>query len=161
MTASPVITHIWDYGWLAGDEVEVPAGSSDRDVLEHYLASPAFHTSFLPSDKDETGIHGPFIADRIKVSDFAPFEEAGLEECLKALLYPPEWDRPASAEQLDAVLKHLRKPFAEGMRCYLLQFDESRSDLQHDWGFVLTVFREFLFVGHRPGFISRFVIGYD
>src|SRR5262245_62239355 len=105
MTASPVITDIWDYGWLAGDEVEVPAGSSDQDVLEHYLASPAFHTSFLPSDKDQTGIHGPFIANRITATDFAPFKEAGLEAYLKALFYSSEWDKPASPEQFDAVLK--------------------------------------------------------
>jgi hypothetical protein len=161
MTACSVITHIWDYGWLAGDEVEVPPGSSDREVLEHYLASSAFQTSFLPSDKDETGIHGPFLASRIAASDFAPFEEATLEGYLKALLYSPEWERPATAEQFATVFEQLRRPFAQGMRCYLLGFDEARSDLHHDWGFVLTVFREFLFLGQRPGFISRFVIGYD
>jgi hypothetical protein len=161
MTACPVITSIWDYGWLAGDEVEVPPATSDRDLLEHYVASAAFHTSFLPSDKDETGIHGPFVADRIAPTDFVPFEESALEEYLAALLYSPEWDSPASAEQFAAVLEQLRKPFAQGMRCYLLRFDESRSDLHHDWGFVLTVFHEFLFLGPRPGLISRFVIGYD
>ena len=161
MTACPVITHIWDYGWLAGDEVEVAAGSSDRDVLEHYLASPVFHTSFLPSDKDETGIHGPFHASRIAANDFAPFEEAALEDYLKLLLYSAEWDTPASAEQFTAVLEQLRKPFAQGMRCYLLRLDESRSEIHHDWGFVLTVFREFLFLGCRPGLINRFIIGYD
>jgi hypothetical protein len=161
MTACFVITSIWDYGWLAGDEVELPPASSDRDILERYVASPAFHTSFLPSDKGETGIHGPFFADRIAATDFVPFEEAGLQEYLATLLYSPEWNSPASAEQFAAVLEQLRKPFANGMRCYLLRFDESRSDLHHDWGFVLTVFREFLFVGRCPGLIRRFVIGYD
>ena len=161
MTICPVITRVWDYGWLAGDEVSVPEGSSDRDVLEHYLASPGFHTSFLPSDKDETGIHGPFHASRLAANDFAPFEEVALEGYLKALLYSPEWDTPASPEQFAVVLEQLRKPFAEGTRCFLLTLDESRSDLHHDWGFVLTVFREFLFLGHRPGLIRRFVIGYD
>jgi len=161
MSACPVITRIWDYGWLAGDEVEVPPGSSDRDALEHYLASPAFHTSFFPSDKDETGIHGPFLASRIAVNDFVPFEEAALEGYLKALLCSTEWDTPASAEEFAAVLEQLRKSFAEGMRCHLLRLDESRSDLHHDWGFVLTVFREFLFLGPRSGLIRRFIIGYD
>jgi hypothetical protein len=95
MTACPVIMHIWVYGWLAGDEVEVLAASSDRDVLEHYLASPAFHTSFLPSDMAETGIHGPLFADRIAATDFAPFEEAALDGYLKALLYrAPTWQSP-------------------------------------------------------------------
>ena len=84
-----------------------------------------------------------------------------MEEYLAALLYSSEWDSPASAEQFAAVLNQLRKPFAQGMRCFLLRFDESRSDLHHDWGFALTVFREFLFLGRRPGVIARFVIGYD
>ena len=116
---------------------------------------------FLPSDRDETGIHGPFIADRIVASDFVPLKESALEEYLADLLYSTEWDSPASAEQFAAVLNQLRKPFAQGMRCFFLRFDESRSDLHHDWGFVLTVFREFLFLGRRPGVIARFVIGYD
>jgi hypothetical protein len=161
MTACPVIAHIWDYGWLAGDDVEIPPADSEIELLKRYVASPAFHTSFFPSDKDETGIHGPFVADRIAASDFAPFQESALEEYLAALLYSPEWDSPASAEQFAAVLGQLRKPFAQGMRCFLLRFDETRSDLHHDRGFVLTVFREFLFLGRRPDVIARFVIGYD
>lgn len=161
MTNSPVITSIWDYGWLAGDDVELPRTDSDRELIERYVASPSFHTSFLPSDKDEAGIHGPFLADRIAASDFVPFAESALEEYLAALLYSPKWDSPASAEQFAAVLGHLRKPFAQGMRCFLLRFDENHSDLHHDWGSVLRVFREFLFLGGRPGMIARFVIGYD
>lgn len=161
MTTCPVITTIWDCGWLAGNEVELPSAGSDGELLERYVASPMFHTSFLPSDKDETGIHGPFIADRIVASDFVPLEESVLKEYLEALLYSPEWDSAASPEQFAAVLDQLRKPFAQGTRCFLLRFDESSSDLHHDWGFVLTVFREFLFLGRRPGLITRFVIGYD
>ena len=161
MTACSVITHIWDYGWLAGDDVELPQTDSDGELLQRYVASSAFHTSFLPSDKDETAIHGPFFADRIAASDFVPFQESALAKYLAALLYSPEWDSPASAEQFAAVLDQLRKPFAQNSRCFMLRFDENRSDLHHDWGFVLTVFREFLFLGNRPGLITRFVIGYD
>jgi hypothetical protein len=94
-------------------------------------------------------------------SDYLPLKESALEEYLAALLYSSEWDSPASAEQFAAVLGQLRKPFAQDMRCFLLRFDESRSDLHHDRGFVLTVFREFLFLGHTPGIITRFAIGYD
>ncbi|MCX7008371.1 MAG: hypothetical protein NTY53_14175 [Kiritimatiellaeota bacterium] len=100
MTTCPTITIIWDYGWLAGDVLELPQTDTERELIERYVASPAFHTSFLPSDKDETGIHGPFIADRIEASDFVPFKESALEQYLATLLYSPEWDSPASAEQL-------------------------------------------------------------
>lgn len=161
MTACPVITRIWDYGWLATDDVELSPAPSDRDLVAQYVASAAFHTSFLPSDKDETDIHGPFVAGRIAPNDFVPFEESDLRDYLAALLYSPEWESPATEEQFAAVLEQLRKPFAQGLRCFRLRFDETCSDLHHDWGFVLTVFREFLFLGRSPSVVTRFVIGYD
>jgi hypothetical protein len=161
MHSFPIITGIWDYGWLAGDDgVECPHTSSDREMLRCYLNSKEFHTSFLPSEKDETGIHGPFVADRISENDFVPFAASDLEGYLAALLYSPEWDSPASSEQFDAVLEQLRIPFEEGMRCYNLRFDESRSDLQHEWGSTFVVFRELLFVDDKRR-MKRFVIGYD
>src|SRR5438477_7901155 len=118
MTTCPLITRIWDYGWLAGDDVQLPQGDSDRELVERYVASLTFHTSFLQSDKDETAIHGPFFAERIAANDFVAFEESDLEDYLEALLYSPEWDSPASAEQFAAVLDQLRKPFAQNMRCF-------------------------------------------
>lgn len=161
MTNCSVLTHIWDYGWLAGDEVEVSAGISDQDVLEHYIADPVFITSFLSSGKDEIGIHGLFVADRIEAADYPRSEEAMLEEYLKQLLCSSEWDNPASEEQFANVLRELQRPFAEGMHCFLLRFDERTANLHHDWGFVFTVFREFLFLGQCSGLIKGYVIGYD
>jgi hypothetical protein len=161
MTSVSFVSKVWDYGWLAGDELHVPPGASDRHLLEHYIGSPAFHTSFIPSRKDETGIHGPFFADRIGTSDFVQFEEGELDGYLRDLLFSSEWDTPASAEQFGAILEQLRKPFGEGMQGYRLRFDESNTDKHHVWGFVLTVFREFLFLDEQRGIIRRFLIGYD
>jgi hypothetical protein len=39
--------------------------------------------------------------------------------------------------------------------------DERNQELFHKWGFVLFVFREFLFVGPERDAVERFVIGYD
>ena len=161
MMSVSIISRIWDYGWLAGDELHFPPAASDRDLLEHYLASPAFHTSFIPSDKDETGIHGPFFAGSIAINDFVRFEEGGLDTYLRDLLFSSEWDTPASAEQFEAVLELLRKAFGEGTYCYRLRFDEKNLDKKHDWGFVLTIFREFLFLDRQRGVIRRMIIGYD
>jgi hypothetical protein len=57
---------------------------SDAALIEEYVNSPALHTSFLPSDKDETGIHGPFMANQVKPSDFVLLTEAGLEYYLES-----------------------------------------------------------------------------
>ena len=48
----------------------------------------------------------------VVASAFVPLEEPALEEYLAALLYSPEWDSPASADQFAAVLDQLREAFA-------------------------------------------------
>jgi hypothetical protein len=159
MQPAPIVTRLWDYGWLCRDSVKIAAAPSDAALLEQYVASPAFDTSFLPSDKDETGIHGPFLADRIKPVDFVPLEETGLEHYLESvqLSETPGEDVAERAK----ILPHLRSAFEGGRRCYVLKLDERNTQLFHDWGFVLTVFREFLFAGAKRDNLDRFIIGYD
>ncbi len=161
MNDSPVRTRIWDYGWLAFDEIQLTPSLSDAILLEKYVSSNAFRTAFLPSDKDESGIHGPFEADQIVASDYEPFAVESLDDYLKNLLFSAEWSTPASPEQYCDVLSQLRKSFAEGARCYVLRWDESSRHKHHDWGFVFTVFREFVYIGQRNDGIRRFIIGYD
>jgi hypothetical protein len=51
--------------------------------------------------------------------------------------------------------------FEGGRRCYILRRDERDRELFHEWGFVLFVFREFLFVSPGRDSMERLVIGYD
>jgi hypothetical protein len=159
METAPIVIPLWDYGWLGRDSVSLVTAPSDAALLEQYVTSPAFHTSFLPSDKDETGIHGPFLADRIKASDFVPLDEASLERYLESvqLSETPGEDGIERAK----VLPHLRSAFDGGSRCHVLSVDERNKDLFHEWGFVLYIFREFLFIGSERDRLDRFIIGYD
>jgi hypothetical protein len=159
METAPVLIQLWDYGWLCSDRVKLAAASSDAVVIEQCVASPAFHTSFLPNDKDETGLHGPFVAERITVADFVPLREPELGQYLESvqLSETPGEDAAERAR----MSPHLRAAFNGGRRCYVLQRDERDRELFHKWGFVLFVFREFLFVGPERDCVERFVIGYD
>ena len=159
MKPANIIVRLWDYGWLAKDHVALPGASSDVALIQGYVVSPAFHTSFVPSDKDETGIHGPFQAGRISAADFLPLEEPGLEPYLKSveLSESPGEDETEQAK----LLPHLRSAFDGGARCYVLRVDERSKDLFHDWGSVLRVFLEFLFIGSERDRLDRFIIGYD
>jgi hypothetical protein len=56
---------------------------------------------------------------------------------------------------------HLRSAFERGQRCYVLSRDERNHELLHEWGSVLFVFREFLFIGTERNCVERFIIGYD
>ena len=159
MKSAPIIARLWDYGWLCHDIVSLPASVSDSTLIEHYISSPAFHNSFLPSDKDESGVHGPFVAARIHADDFIPLEQAGVEEYLKSVevSYTPGEDFAAHGQ----ILPHLRSAFERNLKCYVLRRDERDKDFFHDWGFVLCVFREFLFAGQSRNSLERFIIGYD
>jgi hypothetical protein len=161
MVDSPVVARIWDYGWLSRDELQLPPAPSAPSLIASYVASPHFGTSFLPSDKDESSIHGPFMRSRISSDDFVLFEEAALQPYLDQLFLSPEWNKPATPDQCSAVSAALRAAFEGSAICYRLFFDETSSSLHHEWGFVFTVFRELLFLQPESGHVTRFVIGYD
>jgi hypothetical protein len=159
METAPIVVRLWDYGWLGRDRVNLPGAASDAALIEQYVASPAFHTSFLPNDKDETGLHGPFVAGRLTAADFIPLRDVDLEPYLETVGLS---DTPGedAAERAKAT-PHLRSAFAGNRRCYVLRRDERDRELFHEWGSVLFVFREFLFIGPEQDFVERFVIGYD
>jgi hypothetical protein len=159
MDTAPIIERAWKYGWLCHDSVQLAAAPSDAALIEQYVTSRAFHTSFLPSDKDETGIHGPFMADRIKTEDFVQLQESELGRYLGSV----ELSEAPGEDDIERakLLPHLRSAFAGGRRCYVLRRDERNKELFHDWGFVIWVFREFLFVGAQKESLDRFIIGYD
>ena len=159
MDTAPIVTRLWDYGWLCRDSVQLADTSSDLALIERYVASPAFHASFLPSDKDETGIHGPFLAGRIRAEDFVLLHAGEVEHYLESVELADEPDE--DAVERAKILPHLRTAFARTQRCYVLRRDERDKELFHDWGSVLWVFREFLFIGQHRDRLDRFIIGYD
>lgn len=159
METAPIIARFWDYGWIGRDSVKLAPASSDSALIERYVASPAFHTSFLPNDKDETGIHGPFLANHIHADDYVPIQQAELEHYLESI----ELSETVGDDVVERakMLPHLRGAFDGGRRCYILRRDERDKELFHEWGFVLWLFREFLFVSNERDSVDRFVIGYD
>lgn len=159
MEAAPLIARLWDHGWLGRDWLELLESPSDSILMERYVASRAFHSSFLPNDEDESGIHGPFAAAGNTAADFILLPEVDLEPYLEAVrLCGGSSD---DAEARARVASHLRAAFQEGRRCYVLRFDETNRELFHEWGSVFLVFREFLSVDSARRGVVRFVVGYD
>lgn len=159
MSTAPIVERLWDYGWLCHDTVQLTSAASDLELVQQYVASPAFHTSFLPNYKNETGIHGPFKAGRISADDYIPLHEADFESYLTSIEFS---DTPGDdVAERAKLLPHLRSALAGGRRCYVLRRDERDTELFHDWGYILWVFREFLFAAPQRDGLERFVIGYD
>lgn len=159
MNTAPIIARLWDHGWLCRDSIELSAATSDLELIHQYITSTAFNTSFLPNDKNETGLHGPFLTDRIHAEDFIPLPEASLETYLRSMEFSKN---PGDDISEQAKLRlHFQAAFAGGNRCYRLRRDERDKELFHEWGSVLFVFREFLFVSPQRDKLERFVVGYD
>jgi hypothetical protein len=159
MTNPSILARLWDYGWICRDRVELVCATTDANLIDQYVSSQAFHTSFLPNDKDETGIHGPFVANRITATGFVPLQEGEVEEYLESIEHSA-----IPAEDLVERFKiatHLHGAFDGARKCYVLRRDERDSELFHEWGFVLFVFREFLFIGPDRNGLDRLVVGYD
>lgn len=155
----PIVLKLLDFGWIAADTLDLPKSDSTTTAIIAYRDSPAFHTSFLPSDKDETGIHGPFAVDKIEPSDFVAFTKEELERNLESIAI-------ARLEKDDVLVRanvqdFLLPRFQESNDCFLLKHDERSEDRLHDWGFVFFLFREFLFIKPDGRQIERVVLGYD
>jgi hypothetical protein len=99
------------------------------------------------------------VAERITAADFVPLREAELGQYLESVQLS---ETPGDdVVERGKALPHLRAAFEGDRRCYVLSRDERNRELFHEWGWVLFVFREFLFVGAERDCVERFVIGYD
>ena len=159
MRTASILTRLWDHGWLCRDFVILRGASTDNALLDQYVASASFQTSFLPKELEEIGLHGPFVAKGIKADDFVLLAEVELEQYLETiqLSESPGEDAAEHAK----MLHHLKTAFEGDRRCYVLSRDERNRELFHEWGFVLFVFREFVFAGPERDCLDRFIIGYD
>src|SRR4051812_28036853 len=127
MEIASALVRLWDYGWLCRDRVKLPAAASDADMIKQYVASRAFHTSFVPSDKDETSIHGPFVAERITADDFVPLQNAELGPYLESVELSERLGEDATERA--KVSLQLRAAFEGGRSCYVLRRDERNREL--------------------------------
>lgn len=159
MEGSATVTRLWDFGWIQHDVVELGTARTAADLLEHYCASPAFHLSFLPSEKNESGLHGPFKADLISPSDFLPLSTTEIPEYIGSIeiAHDPTHDVEARA----VILREMQAVLESNSDCFVLRFTEKNPEQFHDWGFVFSVFREILIPDLDKHRLDRFAIGYD
>jgi hypothetical protein len=156
----PIVARFWGYGWLGHDSVRFWGAAADANLLDDYISSPAFHTTFQPSDGVVSGIHGPFSASQITPADFIPLQAQELEEYVGAISLLGRTLRDDHTG-LAAILPHLRREFDAGLRCHVLMRNEKDIGLFFGPGVTLDIFRELLFVDSSESGFERYVIGHD
>lgn len=163
MTASSRnLISLWDYGWLDRNEVVIPRCDSASEVISAYIRSDSFGTSFVgPQLNLEPDLHGPFLRASITPDDFQLISADQFATEIRAIRQPEGFTSPADDTQWQAVERVTSELARENRWIFALRLTEKDSQRFHDWGFVLDVFREFLFANPASDQLSRCIVGYD
>ncbi len=152
---------LWDFGWVDYESMTLAGVHTPSDAPSAYVGSPAFGTSFVGPQRDDfSDAHGPFRRGAVSASDFVALTPSEFRRRVSEIRRPDGFAEPASDEQwapVDALVADI------STRCialYVLRLTERDHDRFHDWGHVLTIFREFICV--EPDLsVTRLVFGYD
>ncbi|MGA2498716.1 MAG: hypothetical protein ABSH20_13305 [Tepidisphaeraceae bacterium] len=154
------LVHLWDYGWLNCDEVVIPPCNSVSEVISAYVRSDSFGTSFvgpLPDPMPE--LHGPFWRKGVAEDDFQLISTSQFAMELRAIRQHEDFGSPVDDTQWQAVEYVTSKLEQHSKWLIALRLTEKHREKFHDWGFVLWLFREFLFANPNSDRLSRCVFG--
>lgn len=153
---------LWDYGWCEHERVALPRCYSPQDIIRAYRRSDAFGTSFVGQEPPRTPeLHGPFWSTSVSESDFELITPQRFQEMIAAIAQPSGFTTPPSAEQWQAVQRLASDVSSRCAWLFMLRLTEDDRDRFHDFGFVLTIFREFICASPDTEFAERLVFGYD
>ena len=163
MTNTPrQILHLWDFGWCDHNTIIVPPIHKPSDMVQYYLNHDAFYSSFVGPNNDYTDdIHGPFWKSLISESDFEQINQEQFLFHIGAIRHPTEWETAVPHDQWDCALELACQIASRNTWCFRLVPNETCGDRFHDWGYVLDLFREFIFSNPNTKTIERLIFGYD
>jgi hypothetical protein len=153
---------LWDYGWLDFNEIVLPPCNQPQELIEAYLKSDTFGTSFVGQELDDAPmLHGAFWRTSIAASDFQLIDSDTFYEQIQRIRQPEGFGESVDEEQWSAVEELVTKLERQNQWLIMLNLTEDNADKFHDWGFVLTIFREFLLANPNSENVVRLVFGYD
>ena len=156
------LLRLWDYGWLDVDEVVIPRCHSVSEVIEAYVNSPSFGRSFAGPPPDAVPeLHGPFWRASVAVDDFRLIDSSQFAVELESIRRQEQFDSPPDDNQWQAVREVTSNLERTSKWIIALRLTEQDREKFHDWGFVLWLFREFLFGNEGCDRLGRCIFGYD
>jgi hypothetical protein len=162
ITASRSLLSLWDYGWCDHARLPVTRTNVAADIIREYLRSDDFGTSFVGPQLDSAPeLHGPFRRALISESDFELVSPERFLELIAVIRFPEGFSEPVSDEHWQEIQKLTSELRSRHSWFFALRFTEDDSTLFHEWGSVLTIFREFICASPDSDFAERLVFGYD
>ena len=153
---------LWDYGWLDLNEIRLPPCGQPRELIEVYLSSNYFRTSFVGQELDDAPeLHGAFWSASVEANDFQLIDSATFDAHIERIRQPEGFSEPVDEEQWSAVKELVTKLKGQYQWLIMLRLTEDDGDKFHDWGFVLDIFREFILANPNSENVVRLVFGFD
>ena len=145
-----------DYGWLNYSEVAISPCDTVSEIVSAYIRSNSFGASFIgPQNDRQLELHGPFWRASITPDDFQLISPDQFAAAFQAIRQPEGFTSPANDTQWHAVEEVTSRLVNTNRWILMLRLTEKDSDHLHDWGFVFTVFREFLFANPDSDHLFR------
>ena len=158
---------LWDYGWcnIICSHVSGMSGDSfiPADFFATLLNHEIYREGYGSGGTKETGdIHGPFLIDRLKPSDFVEISFDEQIEYMRARYADSEhFYEPPDAAQIDAIDTCLNQLPKEGMRHFRLAADHEDSDYHHELWSIHLIFDEYILLNSQQETMWLMVVGYD
>lgn len=153
---------LWDYGWLDLNKIKLPSCSQPQELIEAYLNSNWFGTSLVGQELDDAPtLHGAFWRTSIEANDFQLVDSATFDAQIQSIRQPEGFSEPVNEEQWSPVEHLVTELKHQYQWLIMLRLTEDDGDKFHDWGFVLTIFREFLMANPNSENAVRLVFGFD
>jgi hypothetical protein len=153
---------LWDYGWLDYNEIKLSSCGQPQELIAAYLNSKYFGTSFVGQELDDAPtLHGAFWRTSVEANDFQVIDSVTFDAQIQCIRQPEGFSEPVNKEQWSAVENLVSKLEHQYQWLIMLRLTEEDEDKLHDWGFVLTIFREFILANPNSENVVRLVFGFD
>jgi hypothetical protein len=150
------------YDWVDVKQFSfTPPNAATEALLSALLADPAYRDHYAaPAEHDqgEHTLHGPY---RVEAITAASFHECAVDEPIQTIRQfarrdATEREAEARVAKVDAKIEPLLRGATRALR--LLELDESG---QHDWGWVIDDFTEFVVIDDATADLLLVVAGED
>jgi len=160
----PDLLSLWDYAWCDYHQIALPPSNVAKSVIREYLRSDAFGNPFVyfsgMSDEYKHSLHGPFF--RNLISDFELISIQRFEKEIDAIRhFADEIFGPLPEEKWQPVRQLAFRICERNSWIFMLRLTEENKDRFHECGWVLDIFREFVFANPNSEIIERLVFGWD
>lgn len=155
------------YAWvdIICSQVTGMSGGSfiPADFFTSLLNHDIYYEGYGSGNTKETGpIHGPFLIEALKPSDFVEISFDEWMAHIHARYADSEiFDEPPDAAQIDAIDTYLNELPKEGMRYFRLAVDLETPDKNHDLWFIHMIFDEYILLNPQHETMWLMVIGLD